>query len=297
VNKTPMTDKYFRKAMATSIVCIVVCMMCLASLTWAWYSASVQSSNNTLVAASFVTKTEVFNVTDPNNKHEVDISNPLPAGKYEVTVTQLGTSKTGYCIVAINQSDFYAGSFIPNTEGDPSVSFTFTVKNAIISGNEEQRQLPIEIIPVWGIYSQNRLENFPSEIVGTQTLNSTSKVSLDADETKTAQESETTASEAETTAPETTVETEDTTSDITTSDTTTSEPESTDSESTATDTDAAASDEEGAEADTTETTGPEESTASPKEDATIPEEENDETADSVEETTTATETLQEQITE
>lgn len=279
--------------MATSIVCIVVCMMCLASLTWAWYSASVQSSNNTLVAASFVTKTEVFNVTDPNNKHEVDISDPLPAGKYEVTVTQLGTSKVGYCLIKAEGSSFYAGEF-KNVEGKYKVNIELEIVNPKENGVELNSAAIVDIVPVWGIYNGDKVVISELKLTGTEAITA----SIGLDEETTAQESETTASEAETTAPETTVETEDTTSDITTSDTTTSEPGSTDSESTATDTDAAASDaasdEEGAEEDTTETTGPEESISSPEEETTTA---NEEPADDTDETTTATETSQEQITE
>ena len=52
-NNKKLTDKSFHKLMFSSIASIVVCMICLASMTWAWFSTSVGSGGSIIAAASY----------------------------------------------------------------------------------------------------------------------------------------------------------------------------------------------------------------------------------------------------
>ena len=46
-----LSDKAFARLMTTSILGILVCIICLCSTTYAWFTGSVQVDSNTLKAA------------------------------------------------------------------------------------------------------------------------------------------------------------------------------------------------------------------------------------------------------
>ena len=51
-NNEKLSDKAFARLVLTSILGILVCIICLCSTTYAWFSGSVQVDSNTLKAAS-----------------------------------------------------------------------------------------------------------------------------------------------------------------------------------------------------------------------------------------------------
>ena len=50
-NNEKLSDKAFARLALTSILGILVCIICLCSTTYAWFTGSVQVNNNTLKAA------------------------------------------------------------------------------------------------------------------------------------------------------------------------------------------------------------------------------------------------------
>lgn len=95
---TKPTDKNLMRLFLPSIVGILICMVCLAGTTWAWFSASVQTGAQTITAASF--NVEVA-ITPTPVKSEGGKYTLAGNTAYTVTLTATGTADEigGYCIV------------------------------------------------------------------------------------------------------------------------------------------------------------------------------------------------------
>ena len=99
-----ITEKAFSQSLIISVVSILLCLVALCSMTYAWFSGETKSGNNTLVAGSFDVSVSVE--TEAN----VDLK-PLEDGNYKfespgtytvkLSPTDSATVK-GYCIVMID---------------------------------------------------------------------------------------------------------------------------------------------------------------------------------------------------
>ena len=92
--------------MLSSIFGILICGICLAGLTWAWFTSSISSAANTITAAKFTVNISVIEkeTNTPLTRTEEDgaYKYGLTAGKkYTVAVTadESATATTGYCTV------------------------------------------------------------------------------------------------------------------------------------------------------------------------------------------------------
>lgn len=141
------------RLMTPMIAGILACVFCLVSMTWAWFTASVDAPTQTMQAAAQFTKVKVYEVVkseDENDaetrklvkptensmtaseevslveelKTDKDISvvtaeEPLvwelsPEKSYEIVMTGGGTASTGYCKVALSHTE--SGSAAPETK-------------------------------------------------------------------------------------------------------------------------------------------------------------------------------------
>lgn len=109
------------RLLVPSIVGIIICMVCLAGTTWAWFSASVQTGAQTITAASFNVKVAI---TPTPVKSEGDRYTLARNTAYTVTLTATGTADEfgGYCIV-----DNTAGDRHYTSQIKPGGSLQFTL--------------------------------------------------------------------------------------------------------------------------------------------------------------------------
>lgn len=156
-NNKKLTDKSFHKLMFSSIASIFICMICLASMTWAWFSTTVESSSSVLASASY----EAHVQTDDASVQALfgtENQYVLGVGSYYFTVTQSGTSEAGYCVVIVYDMEqnvvkkYYAGEFGNNNPLNISLAVN------PIEGHDVRAL--IKIVPVWGYYSGS-LEPLP----------------------------------------------------------------------------------------------------------------------------------------
>ena len=112
------TDKNILRLLMPSAVGIVLCMVCLAGTTWAWFSASIKSPPQTITAANYDIAVAV---TDEAGA-PVALDQPLEAGRaYTVTLTAGGTAPSGgYCVVKSGGASLYTAPLLPGEE----MSFT-----------------------------------------------------------------------------------------------------------------------------------------------------------------------------
>lgn len=145
-----VSDISFSRIILSSVLGISLCIICLAGLTWAWFTSSVTSSANTITAADFSVEIEFKqneSVIQPETQNE---SYELNNGEYEVTVTASGTVSTGYCKVELKLSDttttYHTIQLYPaGGDGKPkSVEFTVDVSNISY----------LKITPQWGTYAK-----------------------------------------------------------------------------------------------------------------------------------------------
>lgn len=163
-NKESNNDRIFR-LMTPMIAGIVACVFCLVSMTWAWFTASVDTGTQTMQSATRSTSVTVYEIsqtaeeggssaktpvmpevsaaaaiaedeqTDENASvvaaGESLVWNLSPEKSYEVVMTGSGTASTGYCKVALSHTA--SGSDIAETklyttsafEKNHTVKFTY----------------------------------------------------------------------------------------------------------------------------------------------------------------------------
>ena len=134
-------DDNIVRLMIPSMIGIVLCVVLLMGVTWAWFTASVETKS-TLCSAKYDLD---INITDESGTavEEANGSYALDAGKkYKVTLTASGTStSSGYCIVNGGGKELKT---VQIGKGN-ALSFTLTPNS---SGT-------YKFIPVWGTYSGN----------------------------------------------------------------------------------------------------------------------------------------------
>ena len=125
------------RLMTPMIAGILACVFCLVSMTWAWFTASVNTPTQTIQVASRSTSVKVYEISQPEEKDgdvsktlvkpktsealslaegaETDDENVIISGEpvvwelspeksYEVIMTGSGTASTGYCEVALSHT-------------------------------------------------------------------------------------------------------------------------------------------------------------------------------------------------
>lgn len=131
--------KDISRLLMPSVVGMLLCMICLAGTTWAWFTASIQSGANTLNAARFALLVDVkAEGGDALTVNETTGCFTLEANKtYTVTLKPDGTANKGYGVITIDgQTRHTAQIAKPNT-------FTFKIQTADTGAT-------LSVVPAWG---------------------------------------------------------------------------------------------------------------------------------------------------
>ena len=140
-----LSDKAFARIALTSILGILVCIICLCSTTYAWFTGSVQVDNNTFKAADacllsvsvYKDGTEVA-IIDTDNSATLECE-----GMYTVTLTLPKESASGYLVLTVDGQEYYSDYLQRNDDTDQTLTFTLNVKAA----------KNVTFTARWGIYS------------------------------------------------------------------------------------------------------------------------------------------------
>lgn len=154
-----VSDKEFTRIMISSVLGIMLCVICLAGLTWAWFSGSVSSAANNITAASFNIQIDVkvkgTETPVPRTVENGIYSFSLENNKaYDVKITADGTATTGYCevlfgknvyhtIQIFNISDESNSGSILSTDRPQEITFTVNATDSTL----------LKIVPQWGSYA------------------------------------------------------------------------------------------------------------------------------------------------
>ena len=103
-----ITDKMFSKVLLSSIVSILLSMACLFGTTWAWFTVTVENTENVIQIATIatdvtVTKDSTLVAESENGDYLLD------AGTYEVSFQlrgdRMGTNRTVYVLVEMGEGE------------------------------------------------------------------------------------------------------------------------------------------------------------------------------------------------
>lgn len=137
-----ISDKTFSRTIISSLLGIFICGICLAGLTWAWFSSSISSTANNITSADFSVQITY------KNENDVEI-NPFnengtfKTGTYRITLTASGSASTGYCKVELNDNIYHTVQLFNNENGNNTITFT------VGANNNDQ----LTITHQWGTYA------------------------------------------------------------------------------------------------------------------------------------------------
>ena len=151
-NTTPekLTDKAFSHLMLVSFLAIFICVVCLCSTTYAWFTESLPSANNVVTTSECLLTVSVYadGATDPTEvidaAHEATITE---AGTYLITLTLPKDSSSGYLLVSASGGDHYVEHILRHTD-DAAKTLSFTLVKTTDTAE-------VTLAPMWGVYSGN----------------------------------------------------------------------------------------------------------------------------------------------
>ena len=150
-----LTDKAFSRLMLTSVLGILLCITCLCSATWAWFSTDVASDQNTLSAGNFDLVVSVQEQASATPVPVLDAADgsyscSLAAGCYSVciSISQDTTVSKGYCMITVNGVPYKTAPLIAGEV--ESISFTLDVQDA---------QIGVFFDPSWGLPAHYDVED------------------------------------------------------------------------------------------------------------------------------------------
>lgn len=140
-----LTDKAFSRMLLPSVLGILLCIVCLCSTTFAWFTDSAPSAQNEIKAADEC----LLSVTVTESGEElqnIESGVLLEAGKeYTVTLSLPSGSASGYCMIVAGGKTYYSDYIARHSRSEPkTVTFTLTVAT----------DQTVVFKPHWGIYSK-----------------------------------------------------------------------------------------------------------------------------------------------
>ena len=138
-----LTEKAFTQSIAVSGISILLCIVALCSVTWAWFSEGVTSSLNTIKTGNCtVTVSVMYDGVEIAPNSDATGTYTFEAGKsYQITITSTGSAESSYCKLVIGGQDFYTEQ-VSTSEPNNTITFALTF----------DAQTEVEIITHWGTY-------------------------------------------------------------------------------------------------------------------------------------------------
>lgn len=149
-NKERVSEKALTRMLITSAIAIFICIVCLCSTTWAWFSDTSMNTNTIRTADECK-----LTVTASDGTQELmtaDTATPktltLEQGvTYTVTLTLPRDSASGCLVMKTDSGAYYSDYIERHDSAEPRViSFTVTPKDGVTA-------LSVTFTPRWGIYS------------------------------------------------------------------------------------------------------------------------------------------------
>lgn len=153
-----ITEKAFSQSLIISVVSILLCIVALCSVTYAWFTGETTSGSNTLMSGSFDVKITVSkledgvasaNAIEAESNNEGKYTYKLLPGTYEISLalTEDSTVK-GHCVVTIGNDTQHTDAIIgANTANVENAAMTDPFKFKITVTAETT----VFLEPRWGV--------------------------------------------------------------------------------------------------------------------------------------------------
>lgn len=137
-------DRLFSRLMLTSVMGILICIICLSGLTWAWFRQDSGCQIDPITVTKFSVNATVEEVTTRAavTPDAYGVYTLVSGKNYSVTLQAEGDATTGYCVITINGTQYHTTQMTP---GD-SLSFTVDCTTATSAAS-------MSIKPNWMTYS------------------------------------------------------------------------------------------------------------------------------------------------
>ena len=139
-----ISDRAFSRLLLTSVLGILICIACLCTASYAWFSDSAPSKGNQINMATDC-KLEVTVSESDVALENITNGVELEVGKtYEVQLSLPADTASGYCLITAGGKTYYTDYILRHSEPvAQTVTFTLTV---------EETQTVV-FTPRWGIYA------------------------------------------------------------------------------------------------------------------------------------------------
>lgn len=82
-----VTEKHLMRVLISSVCSILLCMTCLVSTTWAWFTVSISSENNVIGIGQWTEPTAVTEETTQATTENTEVTEATTEATEEVTET------------------------------------------------------------------------------------------------------------------------------------------------------------------------------------------------------------------
>ena len=147
-----LTEKGFTQSITVSVISILLCIIALCSVSWAWFSENVTSSLNTIKTGNCTVTVSVIHDGEEfgPNAGTSGMYTFEASESYQITITSTGSAESSYCKLVIGGQDFYTEQ-VSTSEPNNTISFTLAF----------DAPTEVEIITRWGTYHiPNDARNF-----------------------------------------------------------------------------------------------------------------------------------------
>ena len=140
-----LTDKAFSRLVITSILAIFICIACLCSSTFAWFTKSNESVGNEIKSADGC-ELSIVVTKDAAVLQNIENGVELSAGEeYVVTLSLPAGTSSGYCMITVDDDPYYSEYILRHEEGTKTISFK------VIS----QTTQTVKFTSRWGIFTRD----------------------------------------------------------------------------------------------------------------------------------------------
>lgn len=166
-----LTERAFSQGLVISVVSILLCLVALCSMTYAWFTSETTSNSNTLISGCFDIRVNIANVNDGVSTASETVV--FADGKYKLTeagtyTVSLEPSENatvkGYCIVTIDNNVYKTNVILDEDMVDES----YTTKTAPLTFTivTENADTIVTFEPHWGVLANSDIKEKANIIVG-----------------------------------------------------------------------------------------------------------------------------------
>lgn len=153
IDTKKLTDKAFSRLLLISVLSILVCIVCLCSATWAWFSAGTSSAGNTISSGKFALDVEIEDSTSvavdltesANGTYTCTLGDADTTYTVTVRISADSTATKGFCTVKVGDESYYTVSI-----NETMSSLTFYIQPT-------EANMTVTFVSVWGFPSATDL--------------------------------------------------------------------------------------------------------------------------------------------